>query len=116
MIEIFIVAKVIIIYTNYSAVIDVIRQNNIYIMFIEKLNFRLIRILKYFQRFRIKLKHKFDKINIILNVLSKLTNRFSNRFETKFSIFNIDFFSINIVIVNEFFRKRIAKDYQNKSK
>ena len=39
--------KIIIVYINYFVVIDIVRQNNINIIFIKKLNLRLIRALKY---------------------------------------------------------------------
>ena len=113
-----VIIKIIVIYINYSVVIDIVRQNNINITFIEKFNLRLIRVLKYLQRFRIELKHKFGKVNIILDVLSRLINRFSDRFKTdSFLILNVvDSFSINVITVNEIFRNRVIKGYQNKSR
>ena len=75
------------------AVAVTVYQNNSNITFIEKFNFYLIRIFEYLKRFRIEIKYKSNKINIILNVLLKLINRILYRFEKNFLIFNfIDFF------------------------
>lgn len=102
--------KIIIVYTNYIIIIKLIKQNNFNITLIKKFNLHFIKISKYLQRFRLKIKYKFDKINIVLNVLSKLANCFLNSFEN-FILDVIDFFLINVILINEFFRKRLLKNY-----
>ena len=49
------------------------RQNNLNITLIEKFNLKLIRISEYFQRFRLDIRYRKDKFNIILNILSRLS-------------------------------------------
>ena len=73
---------IIIIYTNHSITITIIKQINLNITSIEKLNLRLIHISKYLQRFRLNIRYKLEKSNMILDALSKLINR-EYRFEKK---------------------------------
>ena len=58
----------------------------------KKFNFYLIYIFKYLQRFRIEIRYKFNKINIILNILLRLINRNISRFKSKFIFDFINFF------------------------
>lgn len=64
------------------------------------------------QRFRIEIKYKSDKINIILNTLFRLISRL-HRFEINKSIFDtMKNYLINLITINEIFRKRFFKNYQ----
>ena len=113
LIEIF--TKPTIIYIDHSAIIGIIRQSSMNTTSIEKLNLRLIRVSEYFQRFRIELRYKPDKVNIVPDALSWLVSRFSDRSENESSILNfVDFFSINVIIVSKVFRDKIIKGYENK--
>ena len=67
--------NVIIIYINYLIIIQLIRQINLNIVLIKKFNLRLIKTFKYLQRFRIKVRHKLNKMNIVFDVLFRLINR-----------------------------------------
>ena len=63
-----------IIYTSYSTTISILKQIIFNISNIDKLNLRLIRVFQYFLNFNIVLRHTFEKLNIILDVLSDLQN------------------------------------------
>ena len=57
-----------------------------------KLNLRLIRASKYLQRFRIELRYKPDKVNIVSDALSRLASRASDRSKSEFILDAIDSF------------------------
>ena len=63
----------IIIYIDYFAAISIFKQIILITFFIDKLNLRLIRASQYLFNFNIFLRHKADKTNVILNVLSRLS-------------------------------------------
>ena len=56
-----ITSKTIIIYTNYDVIIEIVKQITLTIIFIDKLNFWLIRAFDYIQRFNLEIKYKLDK-------------------------------------------------------
>ena len=60
-----------IIYIDYFITIDITRQTILLITLINRLNLRLIRVSDYIQRFNLTLKYIFNRINIILNILSR---------------------------------------------
>ena len=58
-----------IIYINYSTTILIFKQINFIIFSINKLNLQLIKIFQYLFNFNIAIKYKFNKLNIVFNVL-----------------------------------------------
>ena len=62
----------IIIYIDYSTTISIFKQINFIIFNTNKFNLRLIKALQYLFNFNITMKHKFNKLNIVLNTLSCL--------------------------------------------
>ena len=52
---------IIIIYTNYDVAIDIAKQTTLTIIFIDKLNFWLMRAFDYIQRFNLDIKYKLEK-------------------------------------------------------
>ena len=63
-----------IIFTNHDAVLNLIKQTSLIIVFIDKFNLRLIRVFDYIQRFEIELRHKSNKQHIVFDVLSRLVS------------------------------------------
>ena len=63
--------KNIIIYTNYNFALDIAIQITLSTNFTNKLNLKLIRVFDYIQHFNLKIRYKFDKQHIVLNVLFK---------------------------------------------
>ena len=101
-----------IIYTDHSAAIDIVRQSSMNTTSTEKLNLRLIRASEYLQRFRIELRHKPGKTNIVPDILSRLASR-SYRSEPEDSILdNVDSFPVSLITVSDEFRRRLIKGYQ----
>ena len=61
-----------VIYINHEIVLDIIKQISIITSFIAKLNLRLIRVLKYIQRFRnLEFRHKSGKQYIVSNAFNR---------------------------------------------
>ena len=71
---------IIIIYTDHSIAVTIVKQTSFNITSIEKLNLRLIRASKYLQRFRLNVRYKSEKANIVFDALSRLVSR-EYRFE-----------------------------------
>ena len=103
-------SKVTIVYTDHSAAIGIVRQSSLNTTSIEKLNLRLIRASEYLQRFRIKLRHKPGKANIIPDALSRLASR-SYRSESESVLKDVDAFPISLIAVSKAFRKRLLNGY-----
>ena len=61
-----------IIFTNHDAILKLIKQTNLTIVFIDEFNLRFIKIFDYIQRFEIELRHKSDKQHIVFDVFSRL--------------------------------------------
>ena len=100
-----------IIYTDHAAAVGIVRQSSMNTTSTEKLNLRLIRASEYLQRFRIEVRHKPGKTNIIPDALSRLASR-SYRSETDESILDVEGFPVSVVSVSEAFRKRLLEGYQ----
>ena len=62
----------IIIYTNHSAIINIMKQIKFAFINIDKLNLRLIKIFIFLSQFVFDVRHKLDKQYIVSNVLSRL--------------------------------------------
>ena len=102
-----------IIYTDHSAAIDIVRQSSINTTSTEKLNLRLIRASEYLQRFRIELRHKPGKTNIVPNALSRLASRsYRSKPESSSILNNVDSFPVSLITVSESFRTRLLEGYQ----
>lgn len=64
-----------IIYTDHSAAVSIVRQTSLNTVSTEKLNLRLIRASEYLQRFRLDVRYKPRKANIVPDALSRLASR-----------------------------------------
>lgn len=63
-----------IVFIDYNVALEIAKQINLTIVFIDKLNLRLIRVFDYIQRFELELRYKSKKQYIVLNALSCLTS------------------------------------------
>ena len=61
------------IYIDHETNSIIVNQTKFNIINIDKLNMKLIKTLIYLSQFRLKIKHKFEKFNIILNALNKFS-------------------------------------------
>ena len=55
------ISRTIIIYIDHDVAIDIAKQATLIIIFVNKLNFRLMRAFDYIQRFNLDIKYKLDK-------------------------------------------------------
>ena len=67
--------QTIIVCTDHSATTVVVKQLSLNTSDISKLNLRLIRALEYLQRFRLDVRHRSGKSNIVPEALSRLASR-----------------------------------------
>ena len=72
MIEIVNVTSQIIIYTNYSIIINIVKQTKLSFNNTNKLNFQLIKTFIYLSQYRFDVRHKLEKQYIIFDVFFKL--------------------------------------------
>ena len=77
-----------------------------------KLNLRLIRTLEYLQRFRLNVRYKLGKVNIILDALLRLVSR-EYRTETNESldILSVQYYPVSLVEISPKFRQRLIDSY-----
>ena len=98
-----------IIYTNHEVAFNIVSQTTLFIIFIDKLNFKFIRVFDYIQRFNLNIRYKFNKQHIVSNVLFKLLN---NNIEFK-NVDNLNvLFIASLIEINKIFRKRLLNDYK----
>ena len=62
----------VIVYTNYFVTITIVQQIKLFILFVNKLNLRFVRIFTYFFQFILNVRYKFDIQHIVFNVLLRL--------------------------------------------
>ena len=67
-----------VIWTDYSVIIQIMKQMMLISSFMNKLNLHLIRTSQYCSQFCINVQHHSDQLNIISDVLSCLLNKIVN--------------------------------------
>ena len=98
----------IIIFIDHDATFEIIKQTFLSISFIDKLNFKLIRVFDYIQRFNLLIKHKLEKLHLISDALFRLSSNNVNNFDH--DELNVLFIAILIEMTFEF-RNRILNEY-----
>ena len=101
----------IVIYTNHDATLSIINQTSFITSFIDKFNFRFVRISDYIQRFDLDIRHKFDKQHIVSNVLFRLISDNVNAFNHDDDELDA-LFIISFVEMKSKFKQRILNDYK----
>ena len=103
-----------IIYTDHSAAVQLVRQTSLNTASVEKLNLRLIRVFEYLQRFRIEVRYKPGKSNIVPDALSRLASRdyCSSSNESELDALVVDAFSVSLIQVSDGFKERVKQGYQ----
>ena len=56
-------------YTNHLTTVSIVKQINLTLFLINKLNLRLIKASQYLSQFRLDVRHKSDKQHVMFNVL-----------------------------------------------
>ena len=68
-----IVRQIIVVFIDYATNISIVKQTILIIKSIDKLNLRLMHALFYLSQFDLKIKYRFNKINIMLDTLLQLS-------------------------------------------
>lgn len=102
----------IIIYTDHSTTMSIVRQTSLNTMSTEKLNLRLIRASEYLQRFRLDVRYKPEKSNIVSNALSRLASREYRPEPDDSREKVVKCFSTTLITMSPEFRQRILNGYQ----
>ena len=76
----------IIIYTDHSVILSIVKQISLIIFFTDKLNFCLVQAFQYIQLFCLKIFHKSDKTHFISDALFRLS---SSAFSNDINILNV---------------------------
>ena len=102
-----------VIYTDHSAAVGLVRQTSLNTASVEKLNLRLVRASEYLQRFRIEIRHKPGKANIVPDALSRLASRDygTNSEESELDALTIDVFPVSLIQVSDSFKDRVKQGY-----
>ena len=80
--------RFIVIFIDHDAILNLIKQTNLIIVFIDKFNLRFIKTFDYIQRFEIELRHKSCKQHIVFDVFSRSINiNIDTTFEIYIEIF-----------------------------
>ena len=59
-------------YIDHSATIDIVKHTTLSSSIIDKLNLRLVRASQYLSQFSLNIRHRVDRLNIVLDALSRL--------------------------------------------
>ena len=97
----------IIIYTDYSITINIVKQIKLIFNNINKFNLRLMRASIYLSQFNINVRHKSNKQHIIFNVLFKLSSdanakKRTNDFQNDEDTFDVIYHVILMKMFHEF--------------
>ena len=77
-----------IIYMNHFVIVSIFKQTILITINIDKFNFQLMRVLQYFFNFNLLVRYKFEKFNVISNVLSRLLNVLQSNVKNKIEVLN----------------------------
>ena len=106
----FFLQKFFVVFTNHEFVLNIVKQINMTIISIDKLNFRIVKISNYIQRFDLEIRHKSNKLYIVSNTLSRFVNintRIISNDENEFDAL----FIIVLIKMKKDFHKRIVVEY-----
>ena len=104
-----------IIYIDHSAAVAITRQTSLNTTSTVKLNLRLIRASEYLQRFRLDVRYKPGKVNIVPDALTRLASR-EYRAETNESLdtLSVQCYPVSLVEISPEFRQRLIDGYNTK--
>ena len=106
-----------VIYIDHNVILNIVKQIFLFIIFIDKLNLRLIKTLNYLQRFNLDIRYKSRKQHIVFDILSRLTstniNELTHNVLQSFANDELNvLFIASFIKMNNEFRDKIFKKYQ----
>jgi hypothetical protein len=102
--------KSIIFYTNYSAVIDIVKIISLTSSNTDKLNNRFIRANQYLSQFQLDVRYKLEKYYIISDVLFRLLTKpelISNLHKSDDIFDDIDNFHVILIKISDIFKNKL---------
>ena len=102
-----------IIYTDHETSLAIVKQTSLSTSSTNKLNLRLVRASNYIQRFDLIIRHKSNKLHLMLNALSRLSVT-SARTQSENEELDV-FFTANLMKMTSEFRKRLIEEYTKNS-
>ena len=100
-----------IIWTDYSAIIQIIKQIILISNFTDKLNFHLIQASQYCSQFHLDFWHQSDWLNKVSDVLSRLFNQIINKKSKNNTLDKVFIYHTMIVQMSLKFWEKIKKNY-----
>jgi hypothetical protein len=104
-----------ILFTDHEFALRIVKQTNLLISSIDRLNLRLIRAFEYIQRFNLIIKHKSDKQHIVSDVLFRLVSENDDINISESEELNALFTTI-LIEMNSNFKFKIIFEYFTDSK
>ena len=92
---IFSVENFIVVYTDHVVNSIIVNQTKFIFSFVNKSNMKFVRVSMYLFQFRFKIYHRFDKFNLIFDVLNRLFNTVDKN--NIVDNLNIEFFHSDII-------------------
>ena len=104
-----------VVYIDHSAIAAIAQQSSLNMIFVIKLNFRLIRSSKYLQRFRLNICHIQNKTNTISDALSRLASSNGKKEIEKnvLAAMSTSVYFVMIVHMADEFKTKIINNYAN---
>ena len=107
----------IVIYIDHELTLNIVKQITLIINFIDKLNFRFVKISNYLQKFNLNIKHKFDKQHIVSNAFFRLANANTKQLlwksftKAEKNVLDV-LFTVSLIEMNFAFREKILIEYK----
>ena len=101
-------------FIDHDATFGIIKQTLLLILSLDRLNFRLIRVFDYIQRFNLLIRHKFGKLHSTSDALFRLSINNIVSFNFDDDELNI-LFTIILIEMTFDFRKQIFTEYVENS-
>jgi hypothetical protein len=106
-----------VVWTDHSATVQIVKQTSLTTTATDKLNLRLIRASQYCSQFRLDVRHRDGKTNIVPDALSRLLNRIDeskdrpSKGDTLEDTDEIFTYHTTVIEMSEDFRQRIKEGY-----
>ena len=116
----------IVLYTNHEAIIKITNQTKLSFTNIDKQNLKLMKTSMYLSQFRLKIRHRFDKFNVISNVSNKFSMKKRNSKKKLDLKHYIEFlknskndqtyiYVVTLMKMSKFFKNKIILEYFKKN-
>ena len=104
-----------IVFIDYSATVNIAKQQSLETTSTSKINLRLIRASEYLQQFDLDVRHKPNKTNVVPDALSRLAsaNTSNNTLEEELNILHGYEGTASLILISDSFKQKIRDGYKN---